>query len=112
MLRRLDCVLEATKPKVLAEFAAKTKQKLNPDPFLLCASGQRFYNTSPMDVGKLTSDHDHIRENLFAYVQAFSPVTRDIFERFDLATRTVVDGISQQSSWLATQIGVGARLLR
>jgi type I restriction-modification system DNA methylase subunit len=29
VLRRLDCVLEATKPKVLAEFAAKTKQKLN-----------------------------------------------------------------------------------
>jgi HsdM N-terminal domain len=32
VLRRLDCVLEATKPKVLTEFAAKTKQKLNPDP--------------------------------------------------------------------------------
>ena len=34
VLRRLDCVLEATKPKVLAEFAAKKKEKLNPDPFL------------------------------------------------------------------------------
>jgi type I restriction enzyme M protein len=97
VIRRPDCVLEATKPKVLAEFAAETKQKLNPDPFLLRASGQRFYSTSPMDVGKLTSDHGHISENLFAYLQAFSPATRDIFERFDLATRTVVDGISQQS---------------
>ena len=46
VFRRLDCVLEATKPKVLAEFAAKTKQKLNPDLFLLRASGQSFYNTS------------------------------------------------------------------
>jgi hypothetical protein len=36
---------------------------------------------------------------LFAYVQAFSPATRDIFERFDFATQTVVDGISQQISW-------------
>jgi hypothetical protein len=97
VLRRLDCVLEATKPKVLAEFAAKTKQKLNPDPFLLRASGQSFYNTSPMDMGKLMGDQDHIRENLFADVQAFSPATRDIFERFDFATQTVVDGISQQS---------------
>jgi hypothetical protein len=51
-----------------------------------------------MDVGKLMGDQDHIRENLFAYVQAFSPVTRDIFERFDFATQTVVDGISQQSN--------------
>ena len=87
VLRRLDCVLEATKPKVLAEFAAKTKQKLNPDPFLLRASGQSFYNTSPMDMGKLMGDQDHIRENLFAYVQAFSPAARDIFERFDFATQ-------------------------
>jgi hypothetical protein len=30
VLRRLDCVLEATKPKVRAEFAAKKKEKLNP----------------------------------------------------------------------------------
>ena len=89
--------LEATKPKVLAEFAAKTKQKLNPDPFLLRASSQSFYNTSPMDMGKLMGDQDHIREKLSADVQAFSPATRDIFERFDFATKTVVDGISQQS---------------
>jgi type I restriction enzyme M protein len=47
VLRRLDCVLEATKPKVLAEFAAKKKEKLYPDPFLLRASRQSFYNTSP-----------------------------------------------------------------
>jgi type I restriction enzyme M protein len=79
VLRRLDCVLEATKPKVLAEFAAKKKEKLNPDPFLLRASRQSFYNTSPMDMGKLMGDQDHIRENLFAYVQAFSPAARDIF---------------------------------
>jgi type I restriction enzyme M protein len=33
-LRRLDCVLESTKKSVLAEFAAKTKTGLNPEPFL------------------------------------------------------------------------------
>jgi type I restriction enzyme M protein len=32
-------------------------------------------------------DQDHIRENLFSYVQAFSPAARDIFERFDFATQ-------------------------
>jgi hypothetical protein len=66
VLRRLDCVLEATKAAVLAEFAAKRKAGLNPDPFLLRTCGQSFYNTSPMDVGKLMGDQDHIRENLFA----------------------------------------------
>lgn len=58
MLRRLDCVLEATKPKVLAEFAAKKKEKLNPDPFLLRASRQSFYNTSDMVEAQLATVFD------------------------------------------------------
>ena len=88
VLRRLDCVLEASKPAVLAEFQAKTKAGLNPDPFLRRASGnQSFYNTSPLDLVKLLGDQDHIRQNLYAYVQAFSPAARDIFERFDFYTQ-------------------------
>jgi type I restriction enzyme M protein len=82
VLRRLDCVLEPTKAKVLAEFAAKKKAGLNPDPFLLRVSGQSFYNTSDLDLRKLMGDQDHISQNLYAYVQAFSPAVRDIFERF------------------------------
>lgn len=88
VLRRLDCVLEATKPAVLAELDAKTRAGLNPDPFLRRASGnQSFYNTSPMDLVKLLGDQDHIRQNLYAYVQGFSPAARDIFERFDFYTQ-------------------------
>jgi type I restriction enzyme M protein len=71
VLRRLDCVLEPTKAKVLAEYAAKKKAGLNPDPFLLRASGQSFYNTSDMDLRKLVGDQDHISQNLYAYVQGF-----------------------------------------
>jgi type I restriction enzyme M protein len=78
VLRRLDCVLEPTKAKVLAEYTAKKKVGLNPDPFLLRASGQSFYNTSDMDLRKLMGDQDHIGQNLYAYVQGFSPAVRDI----------------------------------
>ena len=87
VLRRLDCVLETTKPAVLAEFDAKTQQGLNPDPFLTRKAGQSFYNTSPLDLVKLLGDQDHIRQNLYAYIQAFSPAARDIFERFDFYTQ-------------------------
>jgi type I restriction enzyme M protein len=87
VLRRLDCVLELTKAAVLAEFEEKKKAGLTPDPFLLRKSGQSFYNTSPLDMTKLMGDQDHIRENLFAYVQGFSPSARDIFERFDFSTQ-------------------------
>jgi len=83
VLRRLDCVLEATKPAVLAELALRTKAKLNPEPFLLRKAGVLFYNTSPLDLKKLMGDQDHIGENLRAYMQAFSPAVRDIFESFE-----------------------------
>ncbi len=87
VLRRLDCVLEATKPAVLAELEKRTKTKLNPEPFLLRKSGQLFYNTSPLDMKALMGDQDHVKENLFAYMQGFSPAVRDIFESFDFHTQ-------------------------
>src|SRR5258708_35290692 len=59
VLRRLDCVLEATKVAVLAELAARKKAGLNPEPFLLRKSGQFFYNTSPLALKKLLGDQDH-----------------------------------------------------
>jgi type I restriction enzyme M protein len=83
VLRRLDCVLEPTKAAVLAEFDAKTKAGLNPEPFLLRKAKQSFYNVSALDMKTLMGDQDHIRENLYSYLQAFSPAVRDIFERFE-----------------------------
>jgi type I restriction enzyme M protein len=83
VLRRLDCVLEPTKDAVLREKDTREKAGLNPEPFLLRKSGQLFYNTSPLDLKKLMGDQDHIGENLRAYMQAFSPAVRDIFESFE-----------------------------
>ena len=87
VLRRLDCVLEPTKGLVLAELGRRRKSGVNPEPFLFQKSGQLFCNTSPLDMKKLMGDQDHIQENLLAYVQAFSPAVRDIFECFDLHTQ-------------------------
>ena len=105
VLRRLDCVLEPTKPAVLAENAARQKQGLNVEPFLLRKAGQSFYNTSPLDMKKLMGDQDHIRENLFAYIQAFSPAVRDIFERFEfygqIERLAIVEGDMQRLLVLA-----------
>ena len=83
VLRRMDCVLEATKAAVLAELAKKQKLEIPPEPFLLRASGQSFFNTSPLDMKKLMGDQDHIAENLYSYINGFSPAVRDIFERFE-----------------------------
>lgn len=83
VLRRLDCVLEPTKAAVLAEHGARRKQGLNAEPFLLRKAKLSFYNVSELDMKKLMGDQDHIREHLFAYIQAFSPAVRDIFEHFE-----------------------------
>lgn len=83
VLRRLDCVLEATKPAVLKELEAKTKLGVNPEPFLLKKTGLKFFNQSELDLPKLLGDPDHIAHNLFTYVQGFSSDVRDIFDHFE-----------------------------
>ncbi|MBZ0114415.1 MAG: type I restriction-modification system subunit M [Thermoanaerobaculia bacterium] len=84
ILRRLECVLEATKPKVLAEVERlRGVKELKPDAramFLSRAADQSFYNTSPMDLSKLGSSD--IKSNLINYVDCFSPDAREIFEHF------------------------------
>ena len=87
VLRRLDCVLAPTKAAVLAELAKRKASGVNPEPFLLKKSGQKFVNTSKLDLKTLMGDQHHIGENLRAYIQAFSPAVRDIFEQFEFHTQ-------------------------
>ena len=87
VLRRLDCVLAPTKAAVLKERAKRAASGVDPHAFLLRTAGTTFYNTSPMDLKALLGDQDHLRQNLHAYVQGFSPDARDIFERFEFATQ-------------------------
>ena len=81
VLRRLECVLEATKSKVLKESEKQAKQpEAAREKFLLRAAKQQFYNTSPMDLSKLGSSD--IKSNLLKYVESFSKDAREIFAHF------------------------------
>ena len=83
VLRRLDCVLAPTKPKVL-EVQARYQGKIeNPDRLLRRASGFAFYNTSRYDFGKLLADAPHVAQNLRNYIAGFSPNMREVLEKFD-----------------------------
>ena len=56
LLRRLECVLQDSKDKVLAEHTRIKGMNLPEDAeekFLLRASGLSFFNTSQMDLSKL-----------------------------------------------------------
>ena len=83
VLRRLDCVLAPTKPRVL-EVHAKYKDRIgNLDPLLRHASGFAFYNTSRYDFEKLLADAPHLALNLRHYIAGFSPNMREVLEMFD-----------------------------
>ena len=82
VLRRLDCILEPTKPQVLVEYEKRTKEGVDPTPFLNRISKQSFYNHSPLNMNKVLADPAHIKSNLLNYINGFSSNVNDIFERF------------------------------
>ena len=83
VLRRLDCVLAPTKPKVL-EVQARYQNRIgNLDRLLRNASGFAFYNTSKYDFPKLLADAPQLADNLRRYIAGFSPNMREVLDRFD-----------------------------
>ena len=84
VLRRLDCVLAATKEAVLKRQAQLREKGLEDlDAQLRRASGFAFYNTSRYDFEKLLADAPHLAANLRNYIAGFSPNMREVLEKFD-----------------------------
>ena len=81
VLRRLECVLAPTKQAVLDKLPVVEKLDENAaDAILRHASGQHFYNTSPLDLSKLGETQPRL--NLERYIRSFSYDAREIFEHF------------------------------
>jgi type I restriction enzyme M protein len=86
VLRRFDCVLALSKPKVLTEYTRLRGSKVEGealDQRLNKAAGQRFHNHSPLDFEKLKGDPDNIEKHLVSYIKGFSQNVRDIFDFFE-----------------------------
>ena len=82
LLRRLECVLEETKPEVIAKFEAVKAMPVEAQEKLLTHTAKlSFYNTSKMDLNRL--GETGVASNLESYIQSFSPNAREIFEHFD-----------------------------
>ena len=81
VLRRLECVLAPTKQAVRDKLPVVEKLDENAaDAILRHASGQHFYNTSPLDLSKLGETQPRL--NLERYIRSFSYDAREIFEHF------------------------------
>lgn len=83
VVRRLDCVLEPTKPVVVKRYSELAGRIENLEPVLQAASGEQFFNTSPLDFRRLLDDPANIADNLRSYIGGFSEGARDVIEKFD-----------------------------
>ena len=100
VLRRLDCVLEATKDKVIAmheklkaevksdgtaKYDAETIEKIINQKFKLT-----FHNTSEFTFQNLLGDPDKLAANLANFMAGFSSRARKIIEKFKFEEEMVV----------------------
>lgn len=84
VMRRLDCVLEASKDEVFNLYE-KYKDQLDPTPIILKQVGLKFFNHSRYDLSRLKSDPNNVLINFNNYVQGYSKNVLDIIENFSLA---------------------------
>lgn len=83
VLRRLDCVLQATKDAVLVEAARLGGDPDRSQQLLLAAARHPFYNTSKFTFKRLVADQaEEVHDNLLDYLNGFSPNIREILKSF------------------------------
>lgn len=84
VLRRLDCVLEPTKQKVL-DYLPKVENLGDnaKDTALNKIAGFNFHNRSQYNFDKLVADPDNIAVNLRNFINGFSASAREIIEYFN-----------------------------
>ena len=83
-LRRLDCVLEPQKDKVLDLYNQYKSKVKDPTPIILDKIGTSFFNTSKYDLRRLKQDPQNIYLNFNNYINGYNDSVREIIENFQL----------------------------
>src|SRR5687767_8637182 len=86
VLRRFDCVLEATKDQVVARYK-QIEGKFEADALdsilnNVVGKGFRFHNHSELSFRNFTGDTNNLNHHLQDYINGFSANVRDIFNRY------------------------------
>lgn len=90
VLRRLDCILDATKNDVMEIVAHDEGRGAGGDVSLLEASGRAFYNRSPITLQQIVYQPEYAEVLLQEYIAGFSKNVREVMERFEF------DGITRR----------------
>src|SRR3989442_8857274 len=96
VIRRLDALLEGTKPAVLAMKSKLDAQRVvDQDKALRKAAGHAFYNASPYTLRDLRSraKAQQLKADFEAYLDGFSPNVQEILDKFKFRNQipTLVD---------------------
>lgn len=91
VLRRFDCVLAASKEKILE--MNKTLTISNKTPVFKRVTGHDYYNVSQFDFSKLIDDSNAIETNLRDYINGFSDDVKEILDKFEIGT--VIDRLKK-----------------
>ena len=95
VMRRLDQVMEPTRDKVIARAEQLAKIGVaHPEHALAQVAGVPFYNTNKLRFHELLNDPGHIAGHLEHYIDGYSPVARQVIEKFDFDKQIerLVDG--------------------
>jgi type I restriction enzyme M protein len=82
VLRRLDCVLESQKDKVVELYENYKKKVDDPSPIIKNEVKKEFYNFSKYDLVRLKSDPKNIYINFQNYINGYSKNVYEIIENF------------------------------
>lgn len=88
VLRRLDCVLQASKKEVLAEYEALKAKELSDDVIEKTINRKfklNFHNTSRFTFANLLDDPSKLAANLVNYMAGYSNKARKIIDHFKFA---------------------------
>ncbi|MCW5520184.1 SAM-dependent DNA methyltransferase [Aureitalea sp. L0-47] len=83
VLRRLDCVIEPKKDKVI-ELYKELKDEVDPTPIIKKQTGLKFFNHSNFDLQRLKGDPNGLKVNFPNYINGFSQNVFEILENFQL----------------------------
>src|SRR5699024_4003890 len=82
VLRRLECLLEPTKPGALDTINHTTFPASMWCALIRSEHGLSLDNTSKLSLGVIGGSDDHVKEGLLTYLDAFSDNVRDVWAAF------------------------------
>lgn len=83
ILRRLDCVIEPQKDKVI-ELYKELKDEVDPTPIIRKQTKLKFFNHSNFDLQRLKGDPNGLKVNFPNYINGYSQNVFEILENFQL----------------------------